>query len=81
MRRMLEATGRFTNRRTRTANKDYDRFFIYVPVEVARDSAFPFEADEPVVIKVDADRKRLIVEKQKKKVGGAAPRSRPSTQT
>ncbi|HKW03946.1 MAG TPA: hypothetical protein VJN71_01485 [Nitrososphaerales archaeon] len=38
----LEGRGKFVNRRTRTANKDYDRFFLYIPVENARDSALPF---------------------------------------
>lgn len=62
--KMLEGEGKFTNRRTRTANKDYDRFFIYVPVEVARDSAFPFKPNDTVTVKVDKEKKRVIVEKR-----------------
>lgn len=36
---------------------------IYVPVEVARDSAFPFKSNEFVTVKVDKGKSRLIVEK------------------
>lgn len=62
---MLDGKGKFVNRRTKTANKDYDRFFLYVPVEVARDSAFPFEPNEIVNIKIDKKNQRLIAEKAK----------------
>jgi len=65
-RQVLEGKGKFVNRRTRTANKEYDRFFIYVPVEVARDSAFPFKTNEIVMVKIDAEKKRLLVEKAKR---------------
>lgn len=63
---VLEGKGKFVNRRTVTANKEYDRFFIYVPVEVARDSAFPFKTNEVVTVKIDAEKKRLLVEKAKR---------------
>jgi len=62
---MLQGKGKFINRRTRTASKDYDRFFIYVPVEVARDSAFPFKANDLVTVKVDKGKNRLTVEKSR----------------
>ena len=61
--KVLEGKGKFINRRTRTASKDYDRFFIYVPVEVARDSAFPFKSNELVIVKIDKGKSRLLVEK------------------
>lgn len=64
--KMLEGKGKFINRRTRTANKDYDKFFIYVPVEVARDGLFPFKHGDILMIKVDRDGKRVNVEKVKK---------------
>jgi hypothetical protein len=65
-RQVLEGKGKFVNRRTTTANKEYDRFFIYVPVEVARDSAFPFKTNEIVAVKIDAEKRRLLVEKAKR---------------
>lgn len=36
---------------------------LYLPVEVWRDSAFPFDVGEHVDIRIDADNERLIVEK------------------
>jgi hypothetical protein len=40
---MLEAEGKFINRPTQTGKKLYDKFFIYVPTEVARDGLFSFQ--------------------------------------
>lgn len=60
---MIEGRGKFLNRKTKTANKDYDKFFIYVPSEVARDGTFPFVPSEPVIIKIDSKSKRLLIEK------------------
>ncbi len=45
---MKTGTGTFINRRTKTGKKSYDRFFFYVPTEVARDSTFPFNENEKV---------------------------------
>lgn len=60
---MIEGKGKFLNRKTKTASRDYDKFFIYVPAEVARDGTFPFKPQDAVVIKIDKMRKRLLVEK------------------
>jgi len=61
--RLLEGKGRFINRPTQTGGKLYDKFFIYVPTDVARDSLFPFKEKEVVLIRIDAEGKRLIIEK------------------
>jgi hypothetical protein len=61
---MLESESKLVNRPTRTAGKFYDKFYVYVPTEVARDSAFPFEADEKVKVRIDVENRRLIIEKQ-----------------
>jgi len=45
---MIEGEGSFINRITKTGKKSYDRFFIYVPTEVARDSGFPFNPGDSV---------------------------------
>jgi len=60
---MIEGHGRFTNRRTKTAGKDYDRFFIYVPTEVARDGTFPFKEGDLLIIKIESD--KLVIKKAK----------------
>jgi hypothetical protein len=60
---LIEGKGKFLNRKTKTANKDYDKFFIYVPAEVARDGTFPFKPQDEVVVRVDTAHKRLIIER------------------
>ena len=58
---MIEGKGRFTNRPTVTAGRSYDKFFIYVPVEVARDGLFPFKPGEEVVIRIERNEGRLVI--------------------
>ncbi len=60
---MLEGKGKFLNRKTRTASKDYDKFFVYIPAEVARDGTFPFKPQDAVIVKIDVVKKRVIIEK------------------
>jgi hypothetical protein len=60
---MLEAAGKLINRPTQTGGKMYDKFFIYIPIEVARDSAFPFKAQEKVKVRIDVEKKQLVIEK------------------
>ncbi len=51
---VLQAKGRFVNRPTSTGGKKYDKFFIYVPTELAKDSQFPFHDGDEVAISVKA---------------------------
>jgi hypothetical protein len=60
---MIEGEGKLINRPTQTGGKTYDKFFIYVPIEVARDTAFPFKPKEPVKVRIDIENSRLIIEK------------------
>jgi len=60
---MLEGKGGFINRPTRTGGKLYDKFFIYVPTEIARDGLFPFKVKDAVKIRIDKENNRLILEK------------------
>lgn len=53
--------GRFINRPTKTGAHTYDKFFIYVPTEVARDSAFPFREGDEIDIQIDPRGRRLLV--------------------
>lgn len=53
--------GRFINRPTKTGRKIYDKYFVYVPTEIARDSAFPFKDGDEVEIEVDTKRKGLLI--------------------
>jgi len=60
---MLEGKGRFINRPTKTGKKLYDKHFIYIPTEIARDSLFPFNIKDTVKIGIDKKNNRLIIEK------------------
>ena len=53
--------GRFINRPTKTGRKTYDKYFVYVPTEVARDSTFPFKDGDEIEVEIDAKGKRLLV--------------------
>ena len=49
---MRKGTGTFINRKTKTGKRTYDRFFFYVPTEVARDATFPFSEGDKVEIEI-----------------------------
>jgi hypothetical protein len=50
---MKAGTGTFINRKTKTSKKTYDRFFIYIPTELARDTNFPFTPNDKVQIEIN----------------------------
>ncbi len=58
---VTRARGRFINRPTKTGHGVYDKFFVYVPTELARDSSFPFEAGEEVDVQIDLVRGGLTI--------------------
>jgi hypothetical protein len=60
---MLQGKGRFINRPTITGKRTYDKFFVYIPTEIARDGLFPFKMGDEVKIRVDRRLKRVILEK------------------
>jgi hypothetical protein len=60
---MLEAISKLLNRPTQTAGKQYDKYYIYIPTDLSRDSAFPFQKDEKLKIRIDKENNRLIIEK------------------
>ena len=58
---VLKSKSRFINRPTKTGKKTYDKYFIYVPTDLAKDSAFPFKDGDEVEVEIDAKGKRLLV--------------------
>jgi len=66
---MIEGEGRFINRPTKTGKGVYDKFFLYIPTEVARDGLFPFKEGDEVLVKIDAKLKRVIITPVKKGSG------------
>jgi hypothetical protein len=66
---MIEGKGRFINRPTKTGKGVYDKFFMYIPTEVARDGLFPFKEGDEVLVKIDPKLKRVIITPVKKRSG------------
>ena len=60
----LKGKGKFINRPTTTGGKKYDKYFVYIPTDVANDSQFPFKAGNIVEIIVDPKLKRVILKKE-----------------
>ena len=57
-----KGVGRFVNRPTSTGGRIYDKFFVYVPTEVAKDSQFPFKTGDRVEVRIDPKRKWVVIE-------------------
>ena len=60
---MRKGKGRFFNRPTVSKGKKYDKFFIYVPTEVARDTNFPFSDGDRIEVEIKPD--KLVIRKIK----------------
>ena len=63
--RMIRGKGRFVNRPGISKNKEYPKYFVYVPIEVARDSNFPFNEGDEVEVIIEPMSKRIVIEKPK----------------
>lgn len=63
---VLKGEGRLINRPTKTGEQIYDKFFIYVPTEVARDSTFPFKSGDVLRLEVDPKRKEIRITRASK---------------
>lgn len=59
----LKGKGRFINRPTSTGGKKYDKYFVYIPTELVRDSQFPFKVGDTLTIRLDHKSKRIILSK------------------
>lgn len=60
---MLESESKLVNRPTQTGGKLYDKFYVYIPREVSKDSAFPFKPDQKLKVRIDVENKCLVIEK------------------
>jgi hypothetical protein len=58
---MRKGKGRFFNRPTVSKGKKYDKFFIYVPTEVARDTNFPLKDGDRIEVEING--KNLVIKK------------------
>ncbi|MCZ7382344.1 MAG: hypothetical protein WA102_08690 [Candidatus Methanoperedens sp.] len=64
---LIEAKSKLMNRPSRSKGKLYDKYFVYIPSEVARDSNFPFKSGDEVIVRIDTENKCLIIKKHTEK--------------
>ena len=62
---MRKGKGRFFNSPSVSKGKKYDKFFVYIPTEVARDSNCPFKHGDRVEVEIKG--KVLIIQKAEEK--------------
>lgn len=67
---VTRARGRFINRPTKTGRGVYDKFFIYIPTELARDSNFPVKPGQEVEVQIDSLKGILLVQPIETKARG-----------
>ena len=60
---MRKGKGRFFNRPTTSKGKKYDKFFMYIPTEVARDTNFPLKDGDRIEVEIKG--KTLIIRRAK----------------
>jgi len=60
---MQKGKGRFFNRPTISKGKKYDKFFVYVPTEVARDTNFPLKDGDRIEVEIKDE--TLLIKKTK----------------
>jgi len=60
---MRTGKGRFFNRPTVSKGKKYDKFFMYIPTEVARDTNFPLKDGDRIEVEIKG--KDLVIRKAK----------------
>ena len=70
---VTRARGRFINRPTKTGRGVYDKFFIYVPTELARDSSFPVKPGQEVEVQIDSLKGVIVVQPVEAKTRGKQP--------
>jgi hypothetical protein len=70
---VTRARGRFINRPTKTGRGVYDKFFVYVPTELARDSSFPFKPGQEVEVQIDSLKGIIVVQPIEAKPRGRQP--------
>ncbi len=61
--KMQKAIGKFVNHPTRTGKQLYDKFYIYVPTQVAKDGTFPFKEGDRIEVEIKG--KTVIITKAK----------------
>jgi hypothetical protein len=53
--------GTIIGRKSVSKGKEYARIWVYVPTKVSEDTAFPFKIGAPCLVKIDEEKKQLVV--------------------
>ncbi len=64
---VIEAITKLKGRTIVVKGKKYETYFIYVPSDLKKDPRFPFARDDEILLRIDPDNKRLIIEKPPRK--------------
>ena len=56
---MLQAKSKVSKRTVKPKGRSYTQLFIYLPKGLVNDSAFPFKADDAIMIRVDGEGLRI----------------------
>jgi protein involved in polysaccharide export with SLBB domain len=58
---MLTGKGKILNMPTKTDKKTYNKCYIYVSADVAKDSQFPFKPGDELEIRINADKTLTVL--------------------
>jgi hypothetical protein len=53
--------GTVIGRKSVSKGKEYSRIWVYVPTKVSEDTAFPFEIGMPCLIKLEVEKRQLVI--------------------
>jgi hypothetical protein len=54
--------GTIIGRKSVSKGKEYARIWVYVPTKVSEDTAFPFKVGSPCLVKINEEKRALIVQ-------------------
>lgn len=54
--------GTIIGRKSVSKGKEYARIWVYVPTKVSEDTAFPFKVGMPCLVRIDEEKKQLVIE-------------------
>jgi len=59
---MIKSVDKINKLLMKTDGKIYNKFFIYIPISIDKDSVLPFKPEEEVIVRIEVD--RLVIKKK-----------------
>ena len=59
---MLQAESKISERTVKSKEHEYQQYYIYLPKALTTDSAFPFNPNDKIILKIEGD--NLIITKK-----------------